>query len=282
MEVNSSTTIKNTIEENTKKIKSKTKKVKKSNAQKPQTLKELLKTEPETSQKNSKDITKKKNSIESEDSYQISRDSKVTNVSESRDSVSKISIEQLGNKNQEKEILEPVKENFSFYLKDYFNEIIEYFKKTEKSEIDFSNSKNFMTKEDFLKKISLNKEDEKNNEIIPEKDEKEIFENYDYPYDYNNGFSDFKNFEQKFKLQPFFTFPEIMIVDSKYSKFDNCNDSNMFYDKMNNCNPKNKYKNFRKKKCNFFIRRRGDWLCEVCGNLNFGYRENCNRCNAAK
>ena len=286
MEFNSTTTFENTTEENLKKIKSKKKKTKKSGAKKPKTLKELLKNEPKTTQKkNLKDFLKK-NSIKSEDSYKFSRDSKNTTASETRDSISKNSFEPSVNKIQEKEFSETQKETFPFSLSEYFSEAIEFLKKNEKSVIDFSNSKNFMTKEDFIKQKSVEKEKEKEKKVEAEVNEKEIYENYNYAYDYNSNYNygcqDFQNFEQKFKLQPFFTYPEIMIVDSKHSKFDDFSDNNMLYDGINNCYSNKYNKNMGKKKCNFFIRRRGDWLCEICGNLNFGYRESCNRCKALK
>jgi hypothetical protein len=31
-----------------------------------------------------------------------------------------------------------------------------------------------------------------------------------------------------------------------------------------------------------FIERKGDWMCVKCRNLNFAFRDNCNRCNAIK
>ena len=286
MEFNSTTTFENTTEENLKKIKSKKKKTKKSGAKKPKTLKELLKNEPKTTQKkNLKDFLKK-NSIKSEDSYKFSRDSKITTASETRDSISKNSFEPSVNKIQEKEYFEIQKEIYPVSLSEYFSEAIEVLKKSEKSVIDFSNSKNFMTKEDFIKQKSVEKEKEKEKKVEAEVNEQEIFENYNYSYDYNSNYNygcqDFQNFEQKFKLQPFFTYPEIMIVDSKHSKFDDFSDNNMLYDGINNCYSNKYNKNMGKKKCNFFIRRRGDWLCEICGNLNFGYRESCNRCKAIK
>ena len=284
MESNSTVTIENIIEEDTKKIHSKKQRIKKSNAKKPKCLKELLEKESKSLQKNLKNCPKKQNSIKSEDSYKISHDSKITAASESRDSISKNSSEKLGNKLQ-KNSFESPKEIFPVSLRDYFDGTIEHLKKKEKCEVDFSNSKNFITKEDFYKKYSVEKEDEKENINDSEQYEQELFENYNYVYDYNrnynNGYSDFKNFEQKFKLQPFFTYPEIMIVESKRSKFDDFNDSNTFYDNIK-YKPKNYNANLGKKKCNFFIRRRGDWLCEICGNLNFVYREYCNRCKAKK
>ena len=45
---------------------------------------------------------------------------------------------------------------------------------------------------------------------------------------------------------------------------------------------KNKKKNGRKKKKNNFIKREGDWVCFKCKNLNFAFRNVCNKCNLPK
>jgi hypothetical protein len=44
-------------------------------------------------------------------------------------------------------------------------------------------------------------------------------------------------------------------------------------------------------KCNFMpniilqkslVKRKGDWICKYCNNLNFGFRKECNRCKMVK
>ena len=43
--------------------------------------------------------------------------------------------------------------------------------------------------------------------------------------------------------------------------------------------PKNIYNNkYQKKKQKPFTERTGDWICKKCKNLNFAFRQECNRC----
>ena len=55
----------------------------------------------------------------------------------------------------------------------------------------------------------------------------------------------------------------------------------IFYNPMFK-NPKNLYGKYQKKKTRPFIERQGDWVCKFCRNLNFAFRNECNRCHAAK
>ena len=45
---------------------------------------------------------------------------------------------------------------------------------------------------------------------------------------------------------------------------------------------KPKQKKTKKEKVKNFVERENDWVCFYCQNLNFSFRENCNRCNAYK
>ena len=45
---------------------------------------------------------------------------------------------------------------------------------------------------------------------------------------------------------------------------------------------KPKQKKTKKEKVKNFVEREDDWVCFYCQNLNFSFRENCNRCNAYK
>ena len=48
-------------------------------------------------------------------------------------------------------------------------------------------------------------------------------------------------------------------------------------------NPKNIYgKYHQKKKTRPFTERQGDWVCKLCKNLNFAFRNECNRCKVSK
>ena len=49
----------------------------------------------------------------------------------------------------------------------------------------------------------------------------------------------------------------------------------------NSYSPKNKNGDEKKKK-KPFIEREGDWICVKCKNLNFAFRNNCNRCGLTK
>jgi hypothetical protein len=47
--------------------------------------------------------------------------------------------------------------------------------------------------------------------------------------------------------------------------------------------PKNIYNNkYQKKKQKPFAERTGDWICKKCKNLNFAFRQECNRCQFPK
>ena len=46
--------------------------------------------------------------------------------------------------------------------------------------------------------------------------------------------------------------------------------------------PKNFYNKFQSKKMRPFTERAGDWICKNCKNLNFAFRNECNRCKLPK
>ena len=47
-------------------------------------------------------------------------------------------------------------------------------------------------------------------------------------------------------------------------------------------NHKNIYGKYPKKKLKPFVERQGDWICKYCKNLNFAFRNECNRCGLQK
>ena len=47
-------------------------------------------------------------------------------------------------------------------------------------------------------------------------------------------------------------------------------------------NDKNIYGKYPKKKLRPFVERQGDWICKNCKNLNFAFRNECNRCGLQK
>ena len=47
--------------------------------------------------------------------------------------------------------------------------------------------------------------------------------------------------------------------------------------------PKNVFNKYQKhKNCKPFVERTGDWICKSCQNLNFAFRNKCNRCGLPK
>ena len=46
--------------------------------------------------------------------------------------------------------------------------------------------------------------------------------------------------------------------------------------------PKSFYGKYQKKKTRPFTERTGDWICKNCKNLNFAFRNECNRCKMSK
>jgi len=55
----------------------------------------------------------------------------------------------------------------------------------------------------------------------------------------------------------------------------------IFYNPMMK-NTKNMYGKYPKKKTRPFTERQGDWICKFCKNLNFAFRNECNRCKVPK
>ena len=65
--------------------------------------------------------------------------------------------------------------------------------------------------------------------------------------------------------------PELLITDDNSLPFNDKENKN-----------KIKKKNCKKKKKNNFVKREGDWICFKCKNLNFAFRNVCNKCNLPK
>lgn len=64
------------------------------------------------------------------------------------------------------------------------------------------------------------------------------------------------------------------------------NFSNSFDDDLNYSNTNYSPRNFAKKKQGNkkrkYVEREGDWICSKCNNLNFSFRDICNRCKISK
>lgn len=51
---------------------------------------------------------------------------------------------------------------------------------------------------------------------------------------------------------------------------------------MKTTTPKRMFNKFQRKKVRPFTERTGDWICKECHNLNFAFRNECNRCHMPK
>ena len=84
--------------------------------------------------------------------------------------------------------------------------------------------------------------------------------------------------------------PGQIIFNSNNSSTGNLHSNNLYLNNQifkNNFNynhsysPKKKDDSDKKKK-QPFVEREGDWICVQCKNLNFAFRNNCNRCGLTK
>ena len=164
------------------------------------------------------------------------------------------------------------KRKMSFSICSYYNGYDKFLSETETSTIDLSNSLNFIIKEKFEENFSEEIENNNSNNDI-----NEHFVNNNSQNNNNNNFQNTNNnpnnkqefIENPKKLINYRYMPEIILLDSKYSKFDICN-SDYYTNYRFNCNG------------NYIVRRRGDWLCDKCGNYNYSFRDVCNRCKNPK
>ena len=212
------------------------------------------------------------------------------------------------NKENEKKL--KTKRKMTYSICDYFNGYDKYLSEQQKSTIDLSKSINFIEKRKLNNFFFNNKNDDltqvnnrknffnfKKKKLGHEKNENKI-NKYEFS---NSKYTKFNNdINLKFNLQPLTTNPIIIIRNTKQSKFDNFHEYKMIYDdnknyfymtlNINNFNNNNNKKENEEyfgnksnnKKCNYFIRRCGDWLCKKCGNFNFAFRGSCNKCNQKK
>ena len=150
-----------------------------------------------------------------------------------------------------------------------------------KEENNFDN-KNII--DNYNNNIIIDEKNNNNNDIEFKKIEQEgnninIY-NEDYNY-LNFPYSQFMDF-----------YSNMMPENIENSKFNLLNDNLYNNNKHDNTNPiinNNKYNNKKNKKANYKNKkdstkqkRKGDWLCNFCCNLNFSFRIFCNRCKAPK
>ena len=180
---------------------------------------------------------------------------------------------------------------------DYYNGCDKFLSETETSTIDLSNSLNFIKKEKFeenfseeiennISNININEDFENNNvQNISNNNFQNIYNNNFQNINNNNSqninnnnFQNICNNNYNYKLkflgnskneQNLTRMQEIVLLDSKYSKFDIYNNDYYVNYKFN-------------VNGNYIVRRRGDWICDKCGNYNYSFRDVCNRCNKPK
>ena len=131
--------------------------------------------------------------------------------------------------------------------------------------------------------IQMNKNEKNSKEILMEKQEKEYISslpsNFVYQLDFNSEpfIPKFKNSQSQLSNDQ----SNISDKDNKKSK----NHINLFKDDYNNNQKEEKNYNENKKnkkKKKVFIKRKNDWYCYRCKNINFGFRVKCNKCQLKK
>ena len=199
------------------------------------------------------------------------------------------------------------KKKMTFSICDYYSGYDKYLSETENSTIDLSTSLNFVKKEKFEENFSEENENnnsntnisedcvnnnsnininkgcfnnfsQNNNNNINNNNNNNYNNNYNYGYNYNINNNNNININFNYGLgfsqitKNFGNFDQMknpILFDSKYSKFDTCNDGYYTNYKLN-------YNQ------NYIVRKRRDWVCKNCGNYNYQFRDFCNRCNNPK
>ncbi len=70
--------------------------------------------------------------------------------------------------------------------------------------------------------------------------------------------------------EPFFPKNKLSKINNQHNQFNNNNNNN-------NSNNKSKKTKNKKKKKNF-VAKKGDWVCYNCKNINYSFRDKCNKC----
>ena len=109
---------------------------------------------------------------------------------------------------------------------------------------------------------------------------KDINFNYNYSNDNPNYYQNYNNNFQNLSYNINTNAKEFIPTKLRM------NDQNNNNKKENQTNPKNKFSSGNKKNKQkgkkYFEVREGDWRCNQCNNLNFSFRNKCNRCNLPK
>ena len=108
--------------------------------------------------------------------------------------------------------------------------------------------------------------------------------NYNYPNNNTNNNAYYQNFNNNYtNLNYNINNPKVFIPTKLRNTEQNNKQNNNKKETLNN--GKNKFDNGKKNKQKnkkFFEVREGDWRCSNCNNLNFSFRNKCNRCSLPK
>jgi hypothetical protein len=108
--------------------------------------------------------------------------------------------------------------------------------------------------------------------------------NYNYPNNNTNNNAYYQNFNNNYtNLNYNINDPKVFIPTKLRNAEQNNKQNNNKKETLNN--GKNKFDNGKKNKQKnkkFFEVREGDWRCSNCNNLNFSFRNKCNRCSLPK
>ena len=113
-----------------------------------------------------------------------------------------------------------------------------------------------------------------------EKEEKNLFQNCStFPSISKRLNINSQSFVPKSKICPFIVFNNYAYIPCKLkNKF-----GTVTYSPLIQCTyPKNNLEKKKKKKKQEFIEREGDWSCYRCKNINFSFRDKCNKCQLSK
>ena len=119
-----------------------------------------------------------------------------------------------------------------------------------------------------------------NNDNIPN-----IPNNFNYNFSNSNNNAYYQNINNHYMNLNYNINNPPVFVPTKLRKNENPNKQTINNKKENQNNGKNKFDNNKKNKQKnkkFFEVREGDWRCNNCNNLNFSFRNKCNRCGLPK
>lgn len=277
--------IKKTSKKTTTKIKKKKKLQKKSPEKKCKNLKELFAQMEEENQKKilkSKKIMGQK-SKEKTENKTVKENKSNINSSTSGTTIDTISLDNKNNTNNNI-LIEPeiileqydIRKKIFCPLFEYYKDTIKIMSKEKEGKIDLAKSSNFIEKKNFFNSFNRNKKLKKLNINPKEKDVK------DKKRKNNNKFNTKNEIYYYNQIPSIFNFTQGN--NDIQDMINNINNNiNSYYYSISFNYRKQKNKNTKTKKTNTDNNIKvGDWTCSHCHNLNFSFRNSCNRCNAVK